>query len=190
MIIDYKIINFHKYIDLQKTFYKKKGLKQGISIIEIIIYLALFTTISIVVINSFIIVISTFSTIRANHDLINAGSNSMERISREIRQAKNIDIVNSTFDSNSSILRLNDTNGTSYVVFDKSGNGLRISKNGVTIGNLLTDNVILNKLIFTRISTPNSEGVKIEIEVEDINDKTERIEKFCNTVILRGGYQN
>lgn len=188
MITNYKINNFYKYINLKKTFYDRKSLKRGVSIIEIIIYLALFTAISIVVINSFIIVISTFSTIRVNHDLINAGSNSMERISREIRQAKNIDIINSTFDSNSSILKLNDRDGISYVVIDKDGNGLRISKNGITIGNLLADNVTLNKLIFTRISTSNTEGVKIEMEVEDTNSKTERIEKFYNTIILRGGY--
>lgn len=168
--------------------FTKINFNKGFSIIEIIIYLAIFTGISIVVINSFMIVVSSFSTIRTNHDLVNSGSNSIERISREIRQAKNIDIVNSTFDSDSSILRLNDMDGSSYVVFDKNGDDLRISKDGVAIGNLLVQNVSLNKLIFSHISTANSEAVKIEIEVQDINNKTGKIEKFYDTVVLRGGY--
>jgi hypothetical protein len=186
--MNHKIINFYKYLNLRKTFKEQRGSKRGLSIIEIIIYLAIFTAVSIIVINSFMIVLSTFSTIRTNHDLINAGSNSMERISREIRQAKSIDIVNSTLDSDSSVLRLINTDGIGYVVFDKDGDDLRISKDGVTIGNLLVDNVKLNKLIFNRISTNNTEGLRIEIEVQDINSKTERIEKFYNTIILRGGY--
>jgi len=188
IIMNHKIINFYKYLNLRKTFKEQRGSKRGLSIIEIIIYLAIFTAVSIIVINSFMIVLSTFSTIRTNHDLINAGSNSMERISREIRQAKSIDIVNSTLDSDSSVLRLINTDGIGYVVFDKDGDDLRISKDGVTIGNLLVDNVKLNKLIFNRISTNNTEGLRIEIEVQDINSKTERIEKFYNTIILRGGY--
>ena len=87
----------------------------------------------------------TFSTIRSNQNLASSASNSMERIAREIRQAKNIDIGNSTFDSDSSILRLNDADGTSYIVFDKNGDDLRVSKNGTVVGNLLVNSISLLK---------------------------------------------
>lgn len=166
-------------------FFKLK-FNKGFSLIEIMIYLAIFTAVSILVINSFIIIISTFAKIKSNHDLVNSGSNSLERISREIRQAKSIDIT-SVFDSDSSSLKLVDPDGTT-VVFDKNIDDLRISKNGTNIGNLFVNNVSLNKLIFKRIVTTNSEAIKIEIELQDTNDKTNKIEKFYDTVVLRGSY--
>lgn len=160
----------------------------GFSIIEIIIYLAIFTILSIVVINSFIVVLASFSTIRTNHDLLDSGSVAIDRISHEIRQAKNIDLVNSNFDSDTSTLYLNSTDGLHNVVFSKIGNTLDISKDGDSVGNLLTQNIYLNKLIFSHIVTVKSEAVKIEIEIEDTRSKIIRKEKFYNTVVLRGGY--
>jgi hypothetical protein len=160
----------------------------GFSIIEIIIYLAIFIAISILVINSFIIILSSFSSIKINHDLVNAGSNSMERISREIRQAKNINLLESTFDSDSSVLNLTDVDGSSYVVFDKNGDDLRISKNDIDIGNLLVKNISLSKLIFRKITTTNGEAIKIEIELQDTLGKTIKTERFYDTVVLRGSY--
>lgn len=166
----------------------KENSKKAFSIIEIIIYLAIFTTISIVVINSFIIILSSFSTIRTNQDLLTSGGTVMDRMSYEIRQAKSIDLTNSAFDSDSSVLRLNNIDGTSYVTFDKSGTNLRISKNGTPFGNLLIQNISLNKLVFRHIITAHSEAVKIEIELQDTHSKTSKTESFYDTVVLRGGY--
>ena len=167
------------------NFFKRK-FNKGFSLVEILIYLAIFTAVSILVINSFIIVVSTFTKIRSNHDLVNSGSNSLERISREIRQAKSIDST-SIFDSDSSSLKLVDPDGN-IIVFDKNLDDLRISKNGEVIGNLLVNNVSLDKLIFKHIVTANSEAIKIEIEIEDTNSKISKVEKFYDTVVLRGSY--
>lgn len=162
--------------------------KKGFSIIEILIYLAIFTVMSIVVINSFIIILSSSSTIRSNHDLLDSGSVAMERISHEIRKAKNIDLVNSVFDSNSSVLQLTDVDGTSNINFRKDGDNLDISKNGGSLGNLLAENIHLNSLIFRRIVTAQGEAVKIEIQLQDTRGKANKSANFYDTVILRGGY--
>lgn len=158
--------------------------KKGVSIVETIIYLAIFSAMSIVVINSFIVIISSLSAIRINHNLLTSGSMSMERISREIRQSKSIDLVNTT----SSSLQLNSTDGSGsdmVIKFVKEGNALNIYKNGVIIGNLLSSNVILDSLSFDRISTTNSEGVKIKMTIEQTLGKRNKISNFYNTVILR-----
>jgi hypothetical protein len=165
----------------------KTKLLPGFSIIEIIIYLAIFTTMSIIVINSFITILSSFSAIRTNQDLLEGGSVSMDRISHEIRQAKNIDIVNST----SEILQLNstDTSGNSAVIkLAKVGNALNLYEDGNLVGNLLPQNILLNSISFDRISTTNSEGIKIKIVLQDSRSKIGKTENFYNTIILRGGY--
>lgn len=166
---------------------KIKKLKNAFSIIEIIIYLAIFTIVSIVVINSFIIVLSSFTTIRINHDLLGSGSMAMERISREIRQASSIDVVNTT----SEVLQLNSTDSSGNIVvikFAKEGDALNIYKDGNIVGNILASNIILNSISFDRIVTTKGEGLKIKIVLQNTGGKIERIENFYNTVVLRGGY--
>ena len=163
---------------------------RGFSIIEIIIYLAIFTTISILVINSFIIVIASFSAIRTNHDLIDSGSMASERMSREIRQAKSIDLVNSQTNGGE-VLQLNSTDlsGNNVIIkFIKEGNDLNLYKNGTLVGNLLTQNIVLNSVSFYRTSNTNSEGIKIKMMMQDTRGKANKIANFYDTVMLRGGY--
>ncbi|MFA6386715.1 MAG: hypothetical protein WCW04_03030 [Candidatus Paceibacterota bacterium] len=159
----------------------------GFSIIEIVIYIAIFTALSIVVINSFIIVLSSFSTIRSNHDLLNSGSIAMEKITREIRQADSIDILNSTDE----ILQLNSTDNSSnpvVVKFAKVGNALNLYRNGTLVGNLLTSKVTLTSISFIRTSNAKSEGEKIKMVLNNTAGKINKTENFYDTVILRGTY--
>ena len=135
---------------------------KAFSLIEIVIYIAIFTTLSIVVINSFIIVLSSFSTIRTNHNLLDSGSIAMEKITREIRQADSIDIMNSTGE----VLQLNSTDSSSdpvIVKFAKVGNALNMYRGGVLVGNLLTSKIILESISFVRTSNTKSEGEKIKM---------------------------
>ncbi len=160
---------------------------KGISLIESIIYLAIFSAVSIVVINSFIIILSSLSTIGLNHNLISSGSMSMERISREIRQSKSIDLANTTTDA----LQLNTTDsiGNPMIIkILKEDTSLNIYKNGELIDGLLTDNVVLDFISFDRISTINSEAVKIKIIIKETRKNKTKIVSFYDTVILRGGY--
>ncbi len=177
---------------LNKLKMNKKKLVYGFSIIEIVVYLAIFTAISIVVINSFIVVLSSFREIRSNHDLLNSGTSSMERISREIRQAKNIDLVNSQINGGES-LQINSTNidNTNTVIkIIREGDELNIYKDNELVGNLLTQNTIVTSLSFYRILTTNSEGIKIKMTIQDTKSKTKKTESFYDTVVLRGGIKN
>ena len=169
----------------------KKIKKNGYSLVEIIVYLAIFTTLSVLVINSFVIVLGAFNTTRSNRNLLESGSLAMERISREIRQASSVDIANSVMGSNPGVLQLNSTNsaGTTMIMKFVVGNGaLNISKDGVLIGNLLGQNILVDNLIFRRITTTNGEAVKIELTLEDSGSKISRLENFYDTIILRGAY--
>lgn len=165
----------------------KNNNRKAFSLIEIIIYIAIFTILSIVVINSFIIVLSSFSTIRSNHDLLNSGSIAMETIAREIRQADSIDVPNST----SEVLQLNSTDSSSnpvIVKFAKEGGVLNLYRDGVLVGNLLNSKVILDFISFDRTSNTKSEGEKIKMVLRYTQGKINKTESFYNTVILRGAY--
>ncbi len=164
---------------------------KGYSIAEIIIYLAIFTAISIAVINSFIVIVGSFNTTRTYRDLLESGSVSMERISREIRQAQSVNLANSTFGSNPGVLELNTTDASGNVItisFHISNNALNIYQNGVLVGNLLGQNISANSLIFRHIVTTNGEAIKVELTLQDTNSKTNQSANFYDTIILRGSY--
>ena len=173
--------------------------EKGFSIIEIIIYLAIFAFVSIFVVNSLIVSMSSFSSTHTNHLLMESGLSSMDRISREIRQASSVDIGNSSLGVNPGILQLNTTDGAGKVIAVKikkeTDLSLNIYKsvytspiNLVLVGNLLNSSIVIDNLIFRRIDTVAGEGVKIEMTLRDSKSKNNKTEKFYDTVILRGSY--
>jgi Tfp pilus assembly protein FimT len=168
-----------------------KQTNKGYSIVEMLVYLAIFTTVSIFIINSMIVVLGSFATTRTNRDLLESGSITMERISREIRQSKSVDIVNSTLGSSPGVLQLNSTDSARnamIVKFIVSSGALNLYENGTSIGNLLGQNVSVSSLIFRRIATTNGEAVKIELTLQDTYSKNNQSQNFYNTIILRGEY--
>ena len=170
----------------------KRNLIFGYSIIEIIIYLAIFTALSILVINSFIIILSSFNTTNMNRKILESGAVSMERISREIRQARNIDIVNSSFDISLGVLQLNgtDNNGDPMIIkFKRENTGeLNLYKNDNLEGNLLGNDLSVTDLVFSRINTTASEAVRIRMTLQYSKGNNIKSSNFYDTIILRGGY--
>lgn len=165
--------------------------KNGYSIVEILVYLAIFTTMSIMVINYFIVVLGSFHTTRANRDLLESGATSIERIAREVRQADSVDIVNSTLSSSPGALQLNstDSSGNPMIIkFSVTNGALNLYEDGSLIGNLLSENISVTTLVFRRIVTANGEAVKIELTLQSTDSDNSQSENFYNTIILRGGY--
>ena len=171
--------------------FKIRNFISGFSIVEIIVYLAIFTSISILVINSFIIILSSFNTTNTNRKLLESGSIIMERVSREIRQAKSIDIANSSLNTSPGVLQLNSVNSegdTKIIKLIVEGQNFNLYQNGDLTGNLLSQNISMDSLIFGRIATTNGEAVKIEMALQFSDGSNPKTENFYNTIILRGGY--
>ena len=182
-------------ISLKNKNYKLKTTK-GFSLVEILVYISIFAIVSVVVINSYIIVFGSFSQVKTNHDLVSSANSSLERISREIRQAKTVDILNSTLGATPGVLQLNSTDSigaTRIVKFYVSNGQLNLSQGSseplVLTGNLLGPDISVTNLIFRRILTSGTkEAIKIEMTLQDNRSKTLKNEKFYDTIILRGGY--
>lgn len=163
----------------------------GYSVMEIIVYIAIFSFFSITVINSFSAVLGSLSQSRTDRDLLESGSTVMERITREIRQATSVDVVNSTLSSTPGVLQLNSTNsgGSAMIIkFITSSGALNLYQDGALVGNLLGQNISVTSLIFRRITLTNGEAVKVELTLQDTRSKTSRSENFYSTIVLRGSY--
>jgi Tfp pilus assembly protein PilW len=168
----------------------KKSTK-GYTLIESLVYLAIFTALSILVINSFLLALRSFSSTRTNRDLLESGATVLSRISREMRSATAIDLSNSTLGSHPGVLQLKGVDGSGVaqtVKFSVSGNAINMYKNGTLVDTLTSTNIKVDNLLFRRITTVKGEAVKIELMLEDTRSKTVRTEKFYDTVILRAEY--
>lgn len=162
----------------------KKTKSSGYALLEMVFYISLFAVVSIVVINSMIVMMKSFKETRINSELTQSGT-IMEKISREIRQADSI------YSVSASLLGLNvkDENGQNRrVEISLVGSDVKFSENDVLVGNLNTPNISIMGLNFTQIVTTKGTAVKILLTVKSNHDSQNRTENFYDTVVLRGDY--
>lgn len=152
--------------------------KKAYTILEIVIYVALFALLSVAVTNSLLVMIKSFTATSVQQDFLKTVP-MMERITREIKQASNVTSV-----SVSDIL-LTSTNNPEFKL---SGTNLQLWENSTLTGNLNPTNISVNSLSFVVITTAQGKAVKIQFSVTDTKDKTARSETFYSTAVLRGIY--
>ena len=170
---------------------KFRHAQSGFTLVEVIIYAVLFAALSIVLINSLIVMLRAFNETRVNNDLMESAQTSIERMTREIRTADSIDTGVSVFASNPGTLKLNttDASGTAKTVqFDRTSNAVRFTDNGTVSGNLTGAQVSVTSLIFRNITTTEGSAVRIEMTLQSLRSSANRSVTIYDTVALRGSY--
>ena len=189
---------------------QNKTIKQtknaGYTIVEILVYIAIFAFVSIAVIDVVILATRTASNAGINHTLEENGYSAIEGISRMIRLADAIDVANSVFDSNDGVLTLLYYDGTGAVTTKKiyvsnsyylnwltaphsDVRAVQVDENGTLLAPFTGRDVKIDSLVFKHIETANSEAVKIELTITARNSRTPRTEYFYDTIILRNTYK-
>jgi len=156
----------------------------GYALLEMLFYIALFSVLSFAVIDSLITMTKSFKETTIKAELMK-GSNIMERISHEIRQAYGINSIGA------GDLKLNtkdDAGNNKTVEFLLSGSNVRFLENDIFTGNLNNQNITVTGLTFTQINTLKGTAVKIFLTIRSSHDSLNRVEDFYDTVVLRGDY--
>lgn len=166
--------------------------KRGFTLLEIIIYVGILGIISIFVINTILITSTAFAKSRVKRNLNAGAGEAIERILRETRLASSVNIGSSVLGTNPGKLVLNtqvsSSNNTATVrEFFLSGQTLMVRESGL-VDVHLTSEIDVTNLVFRRITTPESEAVRIEMTAEDGSGKTKASANFYGTAILRGSY--
>lgn len=169
----------------------KNKKNKGISLFEVLIYVAIFAFVSILAVNMFISISKAFSEIRANHELSRNGFLVMEKITREVKWAQSIVLESSVFDSNPGSLSVsgidNFDSSLRNVSFSLNSGKIYFFENGVNEGSLLTSNVSVSSFIIRNISTTFSSAVKIELKLLFSRVGVQKEKSFYTTIILREG---
>ncbi|KKS04992.1 MAG: hypothetical protein UU82_C0039G0009 [Candidatus Nomurabacteria bacterium GW2011_GWC2_41_8] len=161
---------------------KIKNCRRGYAVLELLFYIALFAVLSLVVIDAMIVMARSFKETTLQAELMQGGT-MVERISREIRQAYDIDVASTSID-----LKLNTTGVNTAVEFKLVGSDIQFLENGAVTGNLNSSSIVITGLTFTQITTVKGKAVKLFLTIQSSNDISNRTQDFYDTVVLRGIY--
>lgn len=167
----------------------KSNKKSGFTLVEMIIYIAFFAVLSVLAIEALMVVMKSFYTLRLTQNINQSATTALERMSREIRNAYDIDTAGSTFNTNPGhlTLRTKDAFGANTTMeFYVSGNQIGIKEGGVDKGFLVAKSTTVTNLVFRQITTTNSKAVKIEMSLHDMHGVLTRDAVFYDTILLRG----
>jgi Tfp pilus assembly protein PilE len=163
---------------------KNNNNKNGFTVLETLLYVSFFALLSIVVINSLIIMMKSFKETQIQSELTQ-GSILMEKISREIRQAY---IVNSISVGDLKVSKKDNAGAITSVRFSLVQNDIQFFENDILKGNLNPANVVVDDLNFSQINTLKGSAIKIILTTGAAGDSQNRTEDFYDTVVLRGDY--
>lgn len=161
--------------------------QSGYSLLELLVYIAIFSTLSILLIKSLVTSINVYAAAQSYRRVEAEGQLAMDRMVSEIRAATTITTAASTFNTNPGVLVLSGTDAsgaTTTVTFSVVNNQLQINDNG-SVGTLTSTSVSVPSLIFRQITTTLGSAVKIELTLTTTVGRTLTTSLY-DTAILRG----
>jgi competence protein ComGC len=166
--------------------FKKQNKKTGFTLVEMIIYIALMTTISLVMVEALMVVLRSNKNSFTEINIRNSGYGAMEGMLREIHSSESIDEISS------GVLEMKQNSGTNIVRFaTSSASALNFYEGSGTptlIGPLTSKGVSVKNLLFTEINTGKSLAVRIQMQLEANVNGITKSEWFYSAAILRGSY--
>ncbi len=162
----------------------------GFTLLETLFYIALFTLLFAIIIQTLLTIGGTHQRIAALKHINDAGLTGMERLVREVRDADHIVLDQSDLGVTDGRLTLaykaDDTDTRSFYLAEER---LYLDRNGVKEGPLTSRDARVTALTFHRVNATSSEAVRIELAIEATSTDRVLAETFYNTAILRGSYR-
>jgi prepilin-type N-terminal cleavage/methylation domain-containing protein len=164
---------------------------QGFTLVEMLVYIAILGVLSTLAINVTLSMTRAFAELRVSRDLNASGSVLMERLTRDIRSAYDVDAGQSTLGTNPGRLMLDtkDSGGANTTNEFYVENGLvKVRVGGVAIGAVMTTSSIVNNFVLRELVNTKSKAIKIEVTISATRGNITESRNFYNTVVLRGTY--
>jgi len=166
--------------------YTKSSLKNGYSLVEMLVYVSILSVLAVLVVNVIIVLGQSYGALKATRNVNSAAMTSLERTVREIRLSNSVDTVNSTFGTHPGRLTL--SMGATTTEFYLDSGVFKVRQNGSDEGALTQDGTSVTNLVFRYITVGSIESIKIEMTLESTVGKSTKTENFYNFVVLRGSY--
>lgn len=163
--------------------------KKGLTILEIVIYLSMLSVLTVVVISSLMSLFKSYSVIKLHQDIETSAIQVMDKVTRDIRDANEIALAQSSFGVPLGSVAVNITTDavTDVYRYYVASSTVKVSKNGIFLGDLTQRGVIVNSFTAYYINGTSTQAVKIELNLQATpRYGTSTISKnFFTTVQLR-----
>jgi hypothetical protein len=149
------------------------------------------TIVLIVIVNIVLLVSKSINQTSAYNNIKNSAIFGLEKITKEIRFAIDVDLDQSVFNSSNGVLVLNseDASSTPRVVKFYLDSGLiKIDIDGNYFGSATYSDTNVSKLMFVPVDTGNSKAVKIEMSLDARSGESLVSEDFYSTIVIRNSY--
>ena len=138
-----------------------------------------------------VVIVRSYGSLKNAQRIEQEASLSMERMLREVRDSSSVDDAGSVLTTHPGELLLNTTDaaGAARTVEFYLDNGkLSLRENGVVTGLITSNRTSVSSLVFRKITTARSKGVKIELTMQSGAGASARSESFYTTAVLRDSY--
>jgi len=164
--------------------------RRGFSIIEVLVYVAILATASVLIVSSIVQLTQLYGKGRAERRLVLAAENAFERITRELRLAQSIDTA-SPYTLPGSRIKLNTFQ--SYTDFTPTTRTIDLDSGYAVLDNNLAKiltpiGVAVTNLTFTQLTGGASDAVRVQMTLTTSGGPFQPTRTFFTTVVLRGSY--
>lgn len=164
---------------------------RGFSLVEMLFYMAILSIALLAVTQTLIVMVRSYGNLRAAHRIEQDAGLALERMLREARDASDITDAESVFGSHPGELFLTTTTAAGAartVEFYLLNGQLMLKEDGAVTGALTGTKTTVTNLIFRKITTARSKGVKIELTMTSGAGSALKTEIFYGTAVLRDSY--
>ncbi|MBI2039312.1 MAG: hypothetical protein HYT22_03495 [Candidatus Niyogibacteria bacterium] len=165
----------------------------GFTLAEIVVYIAILAALSVFVVQAILAMAATLAEAKTVRRLTLDGETALERITREVRLASAVDDAASTLGAHPSRLSLDTVRSSTDPTFsDKDFYVLQgriaFAEDGGAADYLTSPTSSTTQFIVTKITTPRSQAVRIQLALQAGSGSKLVSRSFFNTIVLRGGY--
>lgn len=170
---------------------KKIRKNKGFTVAELVVYIGVMmlalVAITVLLVNSSKIM----RTVQAEKEVRVAATDSIERMTREIKNSTEILFGNSLLDDDRgrvSVMSRFTSENPQQVGFALNENGsIEVLEGNVVAGNLTSEKVNVEKLKFQHFTHGETESIRIELSLS-AKTQPEKVTTFYSTAVLRGSY--
>ncbi len=160
----------------------------GFSMVEMLIYLALLTSVTVFLVNGISALTKSYADIRLAKAVSASAGAALQRIIYETRQASSINLGGSTFSANPGVLSLvseNAAGATTTVAFTVSNGVLRVARGGVDEGPLTLSGASVTNFTLALLQNGVSNAVRVTLTVQSSFGTKTRTDTFYTTAVTR-----
>ena len=166
---------------------KKINFKKGFSLLEMVIYISILVLVLVVVVNMTTVIILSQKKVASLRVIEHSSGVSLDRMTREIKDSLDVDIVESVFGVHPGKLVLDTTDlegNPKKIEFYIDANTL-ILKDGLTENPLTDAEVSVTNLVFQQVTENRAKAIRMELTLEAGAGEFYRSEDFLAAALIR-----